>query len=88
MASLVWTWPRELEAVLSADARFDDLTDLDLPTLVILGELSPEPYRHACRKLADALSNSQLVELPGQGHLAHLDAPEALAAVVADFLDD
>ena len=35
------------------------------------------------QSLAQAISGARLVELPGAGHLANLEAPEAFAAAVA-----
>ena len=38
------------------------------------------------RQIDEVLPASRLAELPGQGHMAHLTAPELLAHEVAGFL--
>ena len=53
------------------------------PALVIDGEDSPPLMRNAARAVADTLPGGRQRTLPGQGHEI---APDATAAVVADFL--
>jgi 3-oxoadipate enol-lactonase/4-carboxymuconolactone decarboxylase len=58
------------------------LADISAPTLVIAGRGDPAtPPAHA-RELADGIAGSGLIELPGVGHLAPYEAPEAVAAAL------
>jgi pimeloyl-ACP methyl ester carboxylesterase len=54
------------------------------PVLVIVGEedrLTPPPESET---LARTAARSRLVRLPGAGHLANLEAPEAFSAALAE----
>lgn len=66
-----------------------DLTDtaraVGVPALVLYGDcdrLTPPP---AVRRLAETLSDARLVELPGVGHMAPLEAHEAVTAHLRAF---
>ncbi|MEV5648633.1 alpha/beta hydrolase [Nocardia sp. NPDC052254] len=55
------------------------------PVTLLLGELNPggEPYGAAFDRIAAALPQARVELLPGQGHLAHAEAPELLADRIA-----
>jgi pimeloyl-ACP methyl ester carboxylesterase len=59
---------------------------ITVPTLLVAAErddIAPVAAQHALlRKLPDA----RLVVVPGTGHLAHYEAPGAVAAAIAEFL--
>ncbi|WAM26573.1 MULTISPECIES: alpha/beta fold hydrolase [Myxococcus] len=56
-------------------------------SLGLLGARSPEVLlAQPCRALARTLSHARLGILPGQGHVAHVTAPELLAREVSAFL--
>jgi pimeloyl-ACP methyl ester carboxylesterase len=62
------------------------LPHINCPTLVMTGELdswSP-PAQHAA--IAAAIPNSELVIVPGAGHMIQLEAPEAVNAAIAGWL--
>ncbi|WP_034270284.1 4-carboxymuconolactone decarboxylase [Actinospica robiniae] len=63
-----------------------ELSRIAAPTLVIGGRLDPAtPPAHA-RELADGIKNSTLLELAGVGHLAPVEAPERVAAALAEHV--
>ncbi len=64
-------------------ARFAGLT---MPTLLLLGSDSPQVYREGVEIVATALPHSEVVQLPGQQHIAHHTAPDLLVKAVMDFL--
>jgi len=67
---------------------WDRLAGLDMPVLVMAGELD-EAYVAAGRRLAATIgANASLVLVPGAGHACHLERPDAFCVVVADFLAD
>ncbi|MGK5499724.1 alpha/beta fold hydrolase [Streptomyces sp. URMC 125] len=80
------SWAREVLAVLDLEAG---LAGLDVPTAVIAGEKDRlTPPVHA-RRLAKALPNcTGLTELPGLGHMAPVEAPDAVADAVAALVRD
>ena len=56
-----------------------DWSQLDLPTRVLLGERTHGELSRRAHALAQTMPQAELVTLPGQGHLAHMLAPELLA---------
>jgi pimeloyl-ACP methyl ester carboxylesterase len=87
MAALTPTWVRELQEI---DALGPDLTrygKLTMPILLLLGTESAEhPLRDASVALSAALANAQIAPLSGQGHTAHMIAPDLVAEVISQFL--
>jgi pimeloyl-ACP methyl ester carboxylesterase len=62
------------------------LGDLSVPALVLCGEedkMTPPKYS---RYLAGHLPDAELVLIPGTGHMVMLEAPEAVARAILDFL--
>jgi pimeloyl-ACP methyl ester carboxylesterase len=62
------------------------LEQVTVPALVVVGAddaLTPPREAHT---LHAGIKNSQLVEIPGAGHLANIEAPEAFNAAVLAFL--
>jgi pimeloyl-ACP methyl ester carboxylesterase len=78
--------PREGRAI--ADYRFEAerFADLEVPTLVLVGEHSPTFRHEAVRELDRALPDSELRLLAGQEHVAAQSAPDLLAAEILGFL--
>jgi len=82
------TIPRELHA--DRDYSFDParFADLQIPTLILVGERSPEVDQTDADALAAALPSARLEVLPGQGHAAMHTSPEMFVGVVGDFFLD
>jgi pimeloyl-ACP methyl ester carboxylesterase len=57
-----------------------------VPTLVIVGE-QDEPFRAAADYMTAKVAGAERVVIPGAGHAANLDQPEAFNAAVRHFLD-
>ena len=69
-----------------ADSRvIESLPDIDLPTLVVVGE-ADTPFRGSADYLAAKIPGATKVVIPGAGHAANIDRPEAFNVAVADFL--
>ena len=58
-----------------------------VPTLLVAGERDDIAPLAAQRELATRFPDARLVVLPGTGHLAHYEAPAAVAAAIAEFTD-
>jgi len=72
-------------AFLAVEPDLDALGALTLPVVVTVGEHSA-PIRHeAAERVARTLGWSLRI-VPGAGHLAQIDAPDAFAAVVDDLI--
>ena len=82
---IVPTLPRELRAELAH--RFDEslLSDLDVPTLLLVGSESPAWALRSVDAHRGALPKAEKRVLEGQGHGANLTAPELLARELVEF---
>ncbi|MER7581126.1 alpha/beta hydrolase [Kitasatospora sp. NPDC097691] len=74
----------DTEAIDALGVGIDRFATLDTPTTLIEGDLSPAHLRERLADLAATLPNARVVTLTGQGHVAHLTAPETLAGAVRD----
>ena len=75
-----------LHAIAEADLR-PVLPTIDVPTLLLYGAedaRSPLPVAEA---MHHEIRGSELVVLPGVGHMSNLEAPDRFNAVVRGFLD-
>jgi 2-succinyl-6-hydroxy-2,4-cyclohexadiene-1-carboxylate synthase len=66
--------------------RVHELGVLGIPTLVLAGELDGK-FKVLAKRLADAIGPSAHTEwVPGAGHAAHLEQPDAFVTIVRRFL--
>jgi len=65
----------------------DELAQVKAPTLVIWGEHDMAPAELG-RMVAERIPAGQLAYLPGIGHFPFLEAPEATAELILDFVRD
>ena len=82
----VHTVPRELQA--EEDYAFTPAryAEMEVPTLLLIGETSPPWARPATGAVAAALANATVRPLVGQGHAANMTAPDLLASEILAFL--
>ena len=66
----------------AAEPFWDRLPAIEAPTLVIVGA-ADEPYLARGRRLVSLVPNARLEIVPEAGHAAHLEQPEAVAALLA-----
>jgi pimeloyl-ACP methyl ester carboxylesterase len=64
------------------------LSTLDMPTLVVVGENDKGDFRAIAQHLAEQITDSELVVVPGAGHLVGVDEPEELNALLLEFLEN
>ena len=62
------------------------LAQVSVPTLVITGAEDEMIPVEESRKMAGAITGAKLVIIPGAGHLANLEQPEAFNAALNEFL--
>jgi pimeloyl-ACP methyl ester carboxylesterase len=62
--------------------RTIDHASIDVGTTVLLGERTEPVFGPAARAVVEAIPAAELVLLPGQGHLAHVEASRMLAGVI------
>ncbi|TDD98210.1 alpha/beta fold hydrolase [Jiangella asiatica] len=82
------TVPREVRAFASHIFDPAEAARLTMPVLLIVGGESPEAIRCDPDVVAAALPDATVRVLDGQGHMAHIADPAALAATVVTFLAD
>jgi pimeloyl-ACP methyl ester carboxylesterase len=81
----VGTLARELHATITDTLSAPDLAHVALPIRLLTGSRTLEKFRAHARLFADALPNATLVELEGEGHLAHELAPRAIVAQLLEL---
>ena len=64
------------------------LPRVDVPTLVVHGEMDVRAGLNVARDLAAAIPGARLVALPGAGHLCNIEAPDEFNDAVRTFLRD
>jgi len=65
----------------------EDLENIDIPTLVIVGDHYDVSIPHTV-EMYEALGNSELFVAPGATHFIHQEKPELLHRVIHDFLKE
>jgi pimeloyl-ACP methyl ester carboxylesterase len=68
--------------------RRAELAEISCPTLVIAGRMDTLSPLEEMTALARAIPRARLVEIPGAGHLSHLENPDAFAAAMASFIQE
>ena len=63
-----------------------DLRAIAAPTLVLTGGLETDTLKRHAEVLARDIPGARHIEVAGAGHIMNLDAPDAFAALVGDFL--
>ncbi len=63
------------------------LLEIRCPLLAVAGERDAA-YVAAAQRLAQETPGGRFAIIPGAGHAAHLEAPEAFAELLVDFLDE
>jgi 2-succinyl-6-hydroxy-2,4-cyclohexadiene-1-carboxylate synthase len=61
---------------------WDRLGELAIPVSLVVGERDLK-FAAIARRMADALPRAELTIVPGAGHAVHLEAPAAVAAIIA-----
>jgi pimeloyl-ACP methyl ester carboxylesterase len=74
----------QLLLMAEADQR-DLLPDIAVPTLLIWGELDARSPLSVARQFAHAIPDTQLVVIPGCGHVSNLEQPEQFNEAVREF---
>jgi 2-succinyl-6-hydroxy-2,4-cyclohexadiene-1-carboxylate synthase len=66
---------------------WDELPSLDLPVLLLAGA-PDEKYVSAGERMASLLPRAEFRSIAGAGHAPHLEAPDAVATALREFLDE
>jgi len=87
--ALAHTVLREIKAIIT-QPRFDParFKKFNVPTLLLVGSESEPLAVTATKEIQSALPNSQIVELPGQGHIINSENPDLFTKPVITFLQE
>jgi pimeloyl-ACP methyl ester carboxylesterase len=66
----------------------NDVTGIDLPTLVISGTESHPALQAIAATLANAMPDARFVQLAGSGHVTYAERPDEFARAVGEFAAD
>ena len=80
------TVPRELRVAIEYRFAWNTAREINQPTLLLQGELSPARLRASVAALHALLPNSRVAVLEGQGHAGLRTAPGLVAAEILKFL--
>jgi pimeloyl-ACP methyl ester carboxylesterase len=75
-----------LEAMKNRPDSTDELTKIDVPTLIIVGENDGVTPPEQSRKMHEHIGGSRLVVIPEAGHISNIEAPEAFNGALGEFL--
>lgn len=64
----------------------DELRALEMPVLLMWGQLSPQSATSVVRVLQDAFPNVTRAPQPGLGHMGPITHPERINAQIAEFI--
>jgi len=78
-------WATMARAIRDQSDDLEHLAGLDVPTLVMVGEVDL-PFIDQSRSMAETIPGATLAVIPTAGHSPQFEAPEAWAAVMAEFL--
>jgi pimeloyl-ACP methyl ester carboxylesterase len=87
--ALVWKWSPTIRQRSGIGAEIDwwaILREIQAPTLVLRGALSPVLDAEVAERMAAELRDGRYVEIPDAFHTLHEDNPEAVQAALEDFL--
>jgi pimeloyl-ACP methyl ester carboxylesterase len=77
---------RELQAVMDRPDSRDQLSAIAVPTLIAVGDKDGTTPPELSRQMAAAIPGSRLAVVPGAGHLALLEQPEAMSRELVAWL--
>ena len=73
-----WHWANSDPVLRSASPASKALAAITCPTLVLVGELDLPDFRAIAQRLAAEIPHAALHILPGVGHMANMEAPDAV----------
>jgi 3-oxoadipate enol-lactonase len=79
---------RALQGVIHRQGVYEQLGQIKLPTLIIVGEEDVATVPEKAERIHAAIEGSRLVTIPGAGHTSTVSQPERVTRAIENFLDD
>ena len=79
---------RAAHGVIDRDGVYDQLSNINTPTLIIVGKEDVATPPVKSERMRDAISGARLTILPRGGHSSTTEEPEAVTQAIADFLEN
>jgi pimeloyl-ACP methyl ester carboxylesterase len=80
------TIPRELRAGAATRLEDYDFAAIDVPTVILVGELSAVEFHDGAAWVAERLPNARVQTIPGQSHAAQAVAPQEFGRIVLEAI--
>ena len=80
-----FSYIKSIEASVKSD-HTDILNKIDVPTLVVVGELDTLTPPDLAKEIANEIPNAKLEIIPGAGHLSNIEQPDIFNNIVIKFL--
>jgi len=81
-----WNWVNKVTWQPGPVRDLNEYSQMNVPTLICLGELSLPFYHRTMYEINQALPNSKLVEISHSGHMIQLENPKEFNKVLKNFL--
>ncbi len=78
---------RDVAAIRDRGDYEDVLTSIRVPALFVSGELDKLTPPEVARRAAERVPGARVAVIPGAAHMTPIEAPQELARILSDFLD-
>ncbi|MCB0034374.1 MAG: alpha/beta fold hydrolase [Anaerolineales bacterium] len=77
---------RAVKGTIWRESVFDEISKIDKPTLIIVGEEDVATVPEKSRRIQSQIAGSKLVIIPRAGHTSTVEEPEAVNQAIKEFL--
>jgi 3-oxoadipate enol-lactonase len=78
---------RAINGVIERPSVYHELSNITVPTLVMVGEEDTVTVPAKAERIAAAIAGAKLVRIPRAGHTATIEQPQAVTQAIGCFLD-
>lgn len=78
-------WPNLLKVAALTPSTMSRLNEIDIPTLVMIGELDLIDFQIQADIINQGILNSTKLVVPNSGHMSDMEQPEFVSAALLDF---
>lgn len=77
---------KAIKGVIEREGVFEEIKKIKTPTLIIVGDQDVATVPAKSERIHSQIEGSKLILIPGAGHSATLEEPEAVNKAISDFL--